>query len=116
VFAEHDAVSVVLSTAFTWLAIWAVTDAHSRSGLAFRAAGHSKTLWIALPLVGMVFAVLGNPVGFLMGGAFGEVYLVGVRDNIRRVGEPAAADTFRALGVSDLEHEMMESPSVRSRA
>lgn len=102
--AGHGALSVVLTTTFAWLAMWALTDAYSRSGLAFRAVGHSRTLWIALPIVGMVFAALGHPLGFLMGGAFGLVYLVGVRHNIRRVSEAAGTDAFRAPGVSDPEH------------
>jgi hypothetical protein len=73
------------------------TDGLSRSGLAFRAAGHSKALWIALPIVGMAFAVLGNPVGFLMGGAFGVVYLVeraGQRQE--ELASRRRAGTFRA--------------------
>ena len=104
-FAERNAISVVLISIFTWLAIWALTDACKRSGLAFRSAGHSKALWIAFPVVGMAVAVLGNPLGFLMGGILGVVYLVEVRHNIRRVGESVAADTFRSFGKSDPGHE-----------
>ncbi len=104
-FAAHYAISVVLTTIFTWLAIWALTDALSRSGLAFRVAGHSKALWIALPIAGIALAVLGNPIGTLMGGIFGVVYLVEVRHNVRRVSESAAAGTFRSLRNSDREHQ-----------
>jgi hypothetical protein len=104
-FAERYVISVVPTTIFTWLAIWALTDACHRSGLAFRSAGHSKALWVALPIVGMALAVLGNPRGVLMGGILGVVYLVEVRHNIRRVGESVAAATFRSFGKSDAEHE-----------
>jgi hypothetical protein len=43
-FAEHHAISVVLATVCTWLAIWGLIDALRQSGLAFLAAGHSKAL------------------------------------------------------------------------
>lgn len=104
-FAEHSAISVVLTTIFTWLATWSLADALSRSGLAFRAAGHSKALWIALPIVGIAIAVLGDPLGTLMGGIFGVIYLMEVRHNIRRVGKSAAAGTFRSFENSDREHQ-----------
>ena len=106
-FSEHDAVSMALTTTFTWLAVWALTDALNRSRLAFRAAGHNKALWIALPIMGIAIAVLGNPLGFLIGGVFGFVYLVEVRHNIRRVCESAAAETFGALVASDREPRTM---------
>ena len=56
------------------LAVWALIDAAIRPGDAFKAAGQNKTLWIILPIVGIVFAILG--------GVLGVVYLAVIRPKV----------------------------------
>ncbi len=58
------------------LALWALIDAASRPDPDFQRAGHNKTLWIVLPIVGLIFF------GFV-GGILGLIYLVAIRPSVK---------------------------------
>jgi uncharacterized protein DUF2516 len=57
--------------------IIAIVDAASRTSVSFRAAGSSKTFWIACLLIFMIFFA---PVGIIL--AF--VYMLNIRPRVRK--------------------------------
>jgi hypothetical protein len=61
------------------LGIWALVDVISRSTHAFKAAEKSKTLWLVLLIVGLVFAGV-------LSGLLGVFYLVTVRPKVKAAG------------------------------
>ncbi len=69
-------VILILLLASLVLSVWALVDAAIRPKSAFDAAGQNKVLWIALPLVGILF------LGFI-GGILGLVYLSVIRPKIK---------------------------------
>jgi uncharacterized BrkB/YihY/UPF0761 family membrane protein len=56
------------------LVVWAVADAIGRPAEAFQAAGSSRTTWIALPIVAMLFCGLGW--------LFSLIYLLMIRPKV----------------------------------
>ena len=70
-----ELVVLVLVAAVVVLPIWAAVDAARRPAEQFLAIGSSQTLWIVLPLVGLVLSPLGLVVAL--------VYLAGVRPRMR---------------------------------
>lgn len=50
---------LVLNVAAIGIPVWAAVDAGRRPDAAWAAAGQNKTLWIVLPLVGIVLCGLG---------------------------------------------------------
>ena len=61
------------------LGVWALVDVISRSTHAFKAAEKSKTLWLVLLIVGLVFAGV-------LSGLLGVFYLVTVRPKVKAAG------------------------------
>jgi hypothetical protein len=61
------------------LGVWALIDVISRSTHAFKAADKSKPLWLALLIVGLVFAGV-------LSGLLGVFYLVTVRPKVKAAG------------------------------
>ena len=61
------------------LGVWALVDVISRSTHAFKAAEKSKTFWLVLLIVGLVFAGV-------LSGLLGVFYLVTVRPKVKAAG------------------------------
>lgn len=87
--ARGEAGFLLAMTVLAVFTAWAHTDACQRTGPAFRSAGHHRTLWIALLVVGVAVPIVGFPLGLLFSGAFGIIYLVEIRPRVEGSGEPS---------------------------
>jgi hypothetical protein len=79
VFGGDGVLVLVVGVALLAIPLWALVDALSRPGGAFRAAGSSKGMWIALILV--FWLLTGGVLGLVMA----VVYLAAIRPRVRAV-------------------------------
>jgi ribose/xylose/arabinose/galactoside ABC-type transport system permease subunit len=73
-----DIIVVLLMLFIFWgIPIWAIVDAATQTPTAFKAAGSSKTLWISLIVIFMIFFA---PIAIILA----LVYLLSVRPRVRK--------------------------------